>query len=166
MGSCSVCGEQTDLACSDCKIDNGEIVYVCQKTACRDKHEADRKCNPEKGYDGVISLQEWSVEDKLNRIISTLLQDTRKGKVRWRLVDRDRMRTVSAVPLNVEQRKRRYVFLTQGSDYTTVSISEPYGSDIFWSYILPTSDAIELYQEALKHQEEINRILDEIIEGE
>ena len=39
---CTVCGERTDWACSDCAIDSGgrKTVYVCNKTACRDAHEA------------------------------------------------------------------------------------------------------------------------------
>jgi len=38
-GACSVCGEVTDMACSDCRIDFQKTVYVCRKTACRDTHE-------------------------------------------------------------------------------------------------------------------------------
>lgn len=39
---CSVCDEQTTLACSDCAIDLRAVVYVCKKTECRDHHET--KC--------------------------------------------------------------------------------------------------------------------------
>src|SRR5690349_5759542 len=36
---CSVCGDATDLACSDCRIDFQTSVYVCRKPECRDQHE-------------------------------------------------------------------------------------------------------------------------------
>ena len=39
---CHVCGTQTLLACSDCRINFQATVYVCSKPACRDEHE--RKC--------------------------------------------------------------------------------------------------------------------------
>lgn len=39
---CHVCGDQTLLACSDCAINFAAVVYVCEKTECRDEHE--RKC--------------------------------------------------------------------------------------------------------------------------
>ncbi len=41
-GNCVVCGELTDWACSDCRIDTQETVWVCNKSVCRDKHE--EKC--------------------------------------------------------------------------------------------------------------------------
>ncbi len=39
---CHVCGEQTDLCCSDCAIDLAAKVYVCSKRDCRVYH--DTKC--------------------------------------------------------------------------------------------------------------------------
>jgi len=39
---CHVCGAQTLLACSDCRLNFGAVVYVCSDPACRDAHE--RKC--------------------------------------------------------------------------------------------------------------------------
>ena len=39
---CSVCDQQTRMACSDCAIDLRAVVYVCEKKSCRDAHEA--KC--------------------------------------------------------------------------------------------------------------------------
>jgi hypothetical protein len=39
---CHVCGQQTLYACSDCRIDFGVTVYVCNKKECRDAHE--QKC--------------------------------------------------------------------------------------------------------------------------
>lgn len=36
---CIVCGEATILACSDCAIDTGKSVHVCEKSECRDAHE-------------------------------------------------------------------------------------------------------------------------------
>jgi hypothetical protein len=39
---CHVCGNTTQMACSDCRIDLGVTIYVCAKTACRDTHET--KC--------------------------------------------------------------------------------------------------------------------------
>jgi hypothetical protein len=41
-GRCAVCGDETVLACSDCAINSGgtRSVHVCQKTECREAHEA------------------------------------------------------------------------------------------------------------------------------
>ncbi len=39
---CSVCGNATDLACSDCRIDLRTTVYVCKSSECRSRHE--EKC--------------------------------------------------------------------------------------------------------------------------
>lgn len=36
---CTVCGDKTLWACSDCQIDLRTTVYVCEKPACRDEHE-------------------------------------------------------------------------------------------------------------------------------
>lgn len=36
---CEGCGELTDMACSDCQIDLGATVLVCEKSSCRDRHE-------------------------------------------------------------------------------------------------------------------------------
>jgi hypothetical protein len=38
-GECVVCGDLTEWACSDCAIDTGSTVHVCNKTKCRDIHE-------------------------------------------------------------------------------------------------------------------------------
>ena len=38
-GPCISCGEITDLACTDCRIDFQKTTFVCRKTACRDTHE-------------------------------------------------------------------------------------------------------------------------------
>lgn len=40
---CHVCGDQTQFACSDCRIDLGSSVYICSKKECRDAHES--KCS-------------------------------------------------------------------------------------------------------------------------
>lgn len=37
---CVICGDLTILACSDCAIDTGKSVHVCNRTACRDEHES------------------------------------------------------------------------------------------------------------------------------
>ncbi len=42
-GKCHVCGQATDLACSDCRIDFGVTIHVCSKPACRAYHE--EKCS-------------------------------------------------------------------------------------------------------------------------
>ena len=42
-GNCIVCGELTVWACSDCAIDTGGTIHVCNKTKCRDEHE--KVCN-------------------------------------------------------------------------------------------------------------------------
>lgn len=42
---CTICGDQTLLACSDCRIDFQTTVYVCRKPCCRDAHE--EKCSAE-----------------------------------------------------------------------------------------------------------------------
>lgn len=39
---CHICGQQTLLACSDCRINFGVTVYVCSNSKCRDTHES--KC--------------------------------------------------------------------------------------------------------------------------
>ena len=36
---CHVCGDQTFLACSDCRINFTATVWVCKKSSCRDEHE-------------------------------------------------------------------------------------------------------------------------------
>jgi len=36
---CHVCGVQTLMACSDCRMNFKAVVYVCIKPACRDAHE-------------------------------------------------------------------------------------------------------------------------------
>jgi hypothetical protein len=45
---CSVCGEPTILACSDCAIESGgtKTVHVCKRLECRDKHEKDNPQHP------------------------------------------------------------------------------------------------------------------------
>lgn len=46
---CSVCGEATVFACADCGIHYGgaKSIHVCNKFACRDKHEqTDCKARP------------------------------------------------------------------------------------------------------------------------
>lgn len=47
---CSICGNGTDLACSDCAINSGgeKVVYVCLNPKCRDLHEAyiHKDCQP------------------------------------------------------------------------------------------------------------------------
>jgi hypothetical protein len=40
--TCSVCGQQTLLACSDCRIDFQTTIYVCKQAECRERHKA--KC--------------------------------------------------------------------------------------------------------------------------
>lgn len=42
---CHVCGAQTLWACSDCRIDLGATVYVCQKLVCQMTHA--EKCPAE-----------------------------------------------------------------------------------------------------------------------
>jgi hypothetical protein len=42
-GPCSVCGDTTSWACSDCKIDTSVSVYVCDKGACQRAHERTHK---------------------------------------------------------------------------------------------------------------------------
>jgi hypothetical protein len=39
---CVICGDETVLACSDCAIESGGkiSVHVCNKSTCRDQHEA------------------------------------------------------------------------------------------------------------------------------
>ena len=44
---CSICGELTVWACSDCQINTGKTVNVCNKSACRDAHEAAAECHAE-----------------------------------------------------------------------------------------------------------------------
>lgn len=40
---CHGCGNQTLYACSDCRIDFGVTVYVCNAAKCRNAHE--EKCS-------------------------------------------------------------------------------------------------------------------------
>jgi hypothetical protein len=46
-GPCSVCGDTTCRACSDCKIDTSVSVYVCDKGACQRAHERTHKAAQE-----------------------------------------------------------------------------------------------------------------------
>jgi hypothetical protein len=41
------CGAVTDLACSDCRIERGRAVYVCERVECRNTHEAMACCSPD-----------------------------------------------------------------------------------------------------------------------
>ena len=43
---CVVCGSFTEWACSDCKIDTGKSVHVCNTKECQLSHEA--KLHPAK----------------------------------------------------------------------------------------------------------------------
>lgn len=36
---CSVCGEGTELCCSDCRMNFATAVHVCKKSSCREAHE-------------------------------------------------------------------------------------------------------------------------------
>lgn len=40
--NCHICKDNTEMACSDCMIDFGVSIRVCEKPSCRDEHE--RKC--------------------------------------------------------------------------------------------------------------------------
>ena len=44
MSICSECGRKTEFACSDCKMDFGETIYLCKDSLCRDKHEIKYGC--------------------------------------------------------------------------------------------------------------------------
>jgi hypothetical protein len=46
-GPCSVCGDTTCRACSDCKIDTSVSMYVCDKGACQRAHERTHKAAQE-----------------------------------------------------------------------------------------------------------------------
>ena len=46
-GPCSVCGDTTVWACSDCKLDTSVSVYVCDKGACQRAHERTHKAAQE-----------------------------------------------------------------------------------------------------------------------
>lgn len=41
--ACYICGDATMFACSDCRIDFGVSIHVCEKPSCRDEHE--KKCS-------------------------------------------------------------------------------------------------------------------------
>lgn len=43
---CSVCGNHTERACSDCAVDKKTTVYVCGNDACRDLHVRRACCEP------------------------------------------------------------------------------------------------------------------------
>ena len=45
---CIICGDKTIYACSDCAINSGgtKAVHVCERSACRDAHEAAAGCSP------------------------------------------------------------------------------------------------------------------------
>ena len=42
-GECCVCTALTEFACSDCRIDTGRSVYVCNYGACQRAHERTHK---------------------------------------------------------------------------------------------------------------------------
>lgn len=50
---CTVCGDATAYACADCAIDSagGDRPRVCERTACRDAHEAERHNSLQKARD-------------------------------------------------------------------------------------------------------------------
>ena len=43
---CHICESETDMACSDCRINFGESIYVCAKPFCRNEHEHGYCCGP------------------------------------------------------------------------------------------------------------------------
>lgn len=50
---CSVCGNMTVLACSDCAIESGGTrpVHVCAHSQCRDEHERLNPQHPKVEYE-------------------------------------------------------------------------------------------------------------------
>ena len=48
---CINCGEETIYACSDCRIDTGKSVHICEKPSCRDEHEA--KVHPTYNFEAI-----------------------------------------------------------------------------------------------------------------
>lgn len=61
MTPCSVCGQPTDLACSDCAIETGRTVHVCKRSECRDQHEKRHK--PGAGNSGTEAAPPDRYED-------------------------------------------------------------------------------------------------------
>lgn len=62
---CHVCGDSTELCCSDCKIDFGASVYVCHKPECRDKHE--EKCSA-RVRDRLAKLTAPVTDDEVSKV--------------------------------------------------------------------------------------------------
>lgn len=50
MKPCSICRMPTDFVCVDCGIGTGGalMIYVCARPQCRDEHERDHRCTPER----------------------------------------------------------------------------------------------------------------------
>lgn len=61
---CHVCGKQTLIACSDCRLNFGAVVYVCPTTACRDAHES--KCFGD-GSGWKSDLDRWEAYKKASQ---------------------------------------------------------------------------------------------------
>lgn len=51
---CRVCGDHTFYACSNCQINLGATIYVCQRSECRNEHE--KKCSGDDSM--LLALQQ------------------------------------------------------------------------------------------------------------
>lgn len=71
LGRCTVCGQETELACSDCQIVLNTTVYVCKELRCRNAH--DRKC-PHKLKLLLEERQRQSETEPLSTLLLTCAQ--------------------------------------------------------------------------------------------
>lgn len=76
---CSVCDQQTTLACSDCAIDLRATVYVCTRNECRAAHES--KC-PHMLLQALTTCR----ADERERCLQAVrkLETQRNSKLIWR----------------------------------------------------------------------------------
>lgn len=66
---CHICGNVTDMACSDCRIDLGAIIYVCKTAACLMAHE--QKC----AYSRRAEVQQLGKQVKMLRDALGMMYD-------------------------------------------------------------------------------------------
>lgn len=67
-GKCTVCKDETSLACSDCQIDLHTTIFVCNKSSCRNTHE--QKC-PHQLEARLSAIQTQAQEEPLSTILFT-----------------------------------------------------------------------------------------------
>lgn len=83
---CHVCGANTLWACSDCRIDFGVTIYVCNTKGCHNAHE--EKC-PARLREKLTAAQSSLAKAVLEAIdtVNTIDDRCNKATVRFHLHD-------------------------------------------------------------------------------